>query len=95
MSLEHTRDGIIQLIFNYGNVIINVGQTQFDFRGVFNPDQVHQDVSDYIEARTRKKRESEAAREREQMVEWLSTYRRQAQILDELNQDNDWDLFPG
>ncbi len=31
LSLEHTRDGIIQLLFNYGNVIINVGQTRFDF----------------------------------------------------------------
>jgi hypothetical protein len=93
LSLEHSRDGIIQLIFNYGNVIINVGETRFIFRGVFNPDEVHQDVSDYIEALNRRKREIELARERERMLNWLITYKDQADLLRELEGEADWGMF--
>ena len=93
LSLEHTRDGIIQLVFNYGNVLINVGETRFIFRGVYNPDGVHQDVSDYIEALSRHKRDIELARERERMLNWLITYKDQADILRELEREADWDLF--
>jgi hypothetical protein len=95
LSLEHTRLGIIQLIFNYGDVIINVGQTKFDFRGVYNPDRVHADVADYIEARRRKRQEGEAARDRQRMLDWFGTYQRQSQILDEQKNESDWDMFPG
>jgi hypothetical protein len=94
LSLEHTRNGVIQLLFNYGNVTINVGEAKFLFRGVYNPDQVHQDVADYMEARARKKRDQEAARERERMVDWLVTYHNQTQSSEESENDADWDLFP-
>lgn len=93
LSIEHTRKGLIQLIFNYGTVIINVGQTEFDFIGVTNPDQVHQDVADYIEARRRKKQEAEAVRERENLANWLATYHRQTETLEEIER-RDWDIFP-
>jgi hypothetical protein len=95
LSLEHSREGIIQLIFNYGNVIINVGQTKFIFKGVHNPDQVHQDVADYIEARRRKKQDGEAARERQRMTDWFATYQKQSKYLEEPKSDHDWDIFPG
>lgn len=75
LSVEHDRQGIIRLLFNYGDVIINVGQTQFTFNGVYNPDQVHQDVNAYIEARKRKKRDSELKEESSRMAEWFSMYR--------------------
>jgi hypothetical protein len=95
LSLEHSRDGIIQLAFNYGYVVINVGETRFIFRGVHNPDQVHQDVSDYIEALNRRKQEVEAARERERMLIWLTTYKDEAELLEILENEADWDIFPG
>ncbi|UCH59657.1 MAG: cyclic nucleotide-binding domain-containing protein [Anaerolineales bacterium] len=95
LSIEHTRDGIIQLMFNYGNVTINVGQTKFIFRGVYNPDQVHHDISDYIEVRRRKKRDSEARRDRQKMSEWFGTYHEQTDILEEYESESDFDLFPG
>jgi hypothetical protein len=94
LSLEHTRNGVIQLLFNYGNVTINVGEAKFLFRGVYNPDQVHQDVADYMEARVRKRREDEAARERERMVDWLVTYHRQVDSSENSENEADWDLFP-
>lgn len=95
LSLEHSRDGIIQLAFNYGYVVINVGETRFIFRGVHNPDQVHQDISDYIEALNRRKQEVEAARERERMLNWLTTYKNEARVLEILESEADWDIFPG
>jgi len=94
LSLEHTRNGVIQLLFNYGNVTINVGEAKFLFRGVYNPDQVHQDVADYMEARVRKRREQEAARDRERMVDWLVTYHNQVDSSGNSENEADWDLFP-
>lgn len=95
LSLEHTREGIIQLLFNYGNVIISVGTTPFVFYGVKNPDQVQQDIISYIEKRRRKKQEDEAARERERLLDWFSAYHRQAETLEDFEKDSDFDLFPG
>lgn len=95
LSLEHRRDGIIQIMFNYGDVVVNVGQTQFIFRGVYNPDQVHQDVSDYIEALARKKEAAEADRDRERMADWFSIYRKQTRMLEDMDGKSDEDLFPG
>ncbi|OGO25564.1 MAG: hypothetical protein A2W33_05395 [Chloroflexi bacterium RBG_16_52_11] len=95
LSLEHTREGIVQLIFNYGNVISNVGQAQFIFSGVKNPDEVQQEIASYIEALRRKKEEDENLRERENMLDWLSSYHRQSEKLEEIEKKTDWDLFPG
>lgn len=95
LSLEHIRQGIIRLAFNYGDVIVMVGQTPFKFRGVHNPDQVHQDVADYIEARSRKSQQAEADRERQSMLDWFGTYHRETENLEESKKDTDWDLFPG
>jgi hypothetical protein len=74
LSIEHTRKGILELLLNFGNVTINVGQTEFVFRGVYNPDQVHQDVADYMEARKRRTKENEAIQEREWQADMFKTY---------------------
>jgi len=95
LSLEHTRQGIIRLAFNYGDVIVMVGQTPFIFRGVHNPDQVHQDVADHIEARRRTRQQAEDERERQRMLDWFGTYHRELDDLEESKKDTDWDLFPG
>ena len=88
LSIEHSRNGIIELLLNFGNVIINVGQTKFIFRGVYNPDQVHQDVADHMEVRQRRKEQEETNRERDRMVEWLAAYHRQVDSLDESGNSN-------
>jgi uncharacterized membrane protein YdbT with pleckstrin-like domain len=95
LSLEHAREGIIQLIFNYGNVIINVGQTQFIFTGVKNPDEVQQEIASNMEALRRTKKEAENVRERDNLLDWLSTYHRQSEKLEEIEKESDWDIFPG
>lgn len=74
LSLEHERENLIGILLNYGNVVINVGQTKFDFLGVYNPDQVHQDIADYREALNRRKKAKEQEREREKMADWFVAY---------------------
>ena len=83
------------MLFNYGDVIIFVGQTPFLFYGVKNPDQVQQDIVSYIEARRRKKEDETSARERERMLDWFGTYHNQSEKLEEVEKKTDWDLFPG
>ena len=95
LSIEHSRDGIIQLMLNYGNVIINVGTTQFIFRGVYHPDDVHQDVSDYIEAGQRRKQQKEAERDRVRMADWFATYHEQSKEFGERESRGDWEGLTG
>ena len=72
--VEHERANLIGILLNFGNVIVSVGQTKFTFEGVYNPDEVHQDVADYREALTRKKQQVQAQTEHERMLDWLMTY---------------------
>lgn len=88
LSIEHERSNLIGILLNFGDVIVNIGQTQFIFHGVYNPDQVHQDIATYREALKRRKQEAERARERERMVSWLTSFYRQAEKIEqERNRD--------
>lgn len=93
-SLQYSRDGIIQILFNFGDVIINVGQTPFIFRVVADPAQVHHDISHYIEEFNRRKKSAEAARERERMVDWLAAYSKHSERVGKTKRDTDWEIFP-
>jgi uncharacterized membrane protein YdbT with pleckstrin-like domain len=86
LSIEHERANILGILLNFGNVTVNVGQTNFIFYGVYNPDQVHQDISDYREALNRRKREKEAKLERDRMVNWLVTYHNEADNFGEVEE---------
>jgi hypothetical protein len=94
LSIEHERENILQNLLNFGYVTINVGETRFIFRGVYNPDDVHQDISDYRELLNRRRRESEAKRERERMIQWLMAYYDETVPPEDLDFDEDapWDL---
>lgn len=80
--IEHIRKNIINIIFNYGDVVVNVGETKFTFDGVYNPDQVHQDVANYRSALQRKKQEDQNKRDRDRMINWLVAYHTQAEKLE-------------
>jgi hypothetical protein len=95
LSLEHNRIGIIGLLFNFGNVIVNIGVEKFDFYGVYNPAQVQYEISDRMYAQRRRKEEADAAKERERLVGWLAMYHRQVEKLEEIETESDWDIFSG
>ncbi|MEJ2597834.1 MAG: cyclic nucleotide-binding domain-containing protein [Anaerolineales bacterium] len=89
LSIEHERENLLGILLNFGPVTINVGETKFIFHGVYNPDQVHQDVADYREALQRKRREREYEQKRQEMVDWLITYRDETKRMDQYQNENE------
>ncbi len=74
-SVEHNRTNLLELIFNYGRVTINVAAgNPFIFYWVAHPDQVHLDISRYQDELKRKKAKEEEERERQRMLEYMMVY---------------------
>lgn len=84
LSLNFERKGIIEAIFNFGTVNIQVGGANFDFVDVMDPPSVQQDIVRRKAARDQKKRENETAGERDRMAEWLVMYHR---MIEEVNRE--------
>jgi hypothetical protein len=74
LGTEVERRGLVQLALNFGNVIANVGTSQFVFEGVFDPAGVQQDIVRAQEALLQRLRETEAGQRRDEMVELLHLY---------------------
>jgi len=85
LSLEHTREGILGLLFNFGNVVINVGSTKLIFYGVHNPAEVQHDIFDRMYALRKSQEKERAEQDRQRMVEWLSIYKRETEEAKEKN----------
>jgi CRP-like cAMP-binding protein len=91
LSLHHEQTGIIRLILNYGDVVAMVGHARFTFDGVYNPSEVVQDIFLRMNARKRRQRDAEAARERERVADWLAAYHRQLETMRRLENSNNSD----
>jgi len=74
LGTEVDRRGLVQLVLNFGNVIANVGTSQFVFEGVFDPAGVQQDIVRAQEALLQRLRETELGQRRDEMVELLHLY---------------------
>lgn len=74
LSTEAERIGITGYLFNYGTVYITVGGAHLDFEDVLDPAAVQADIDRRREARIARKRDVEAAAERERMSDWLVAY---------------------
>ena len=74
LSTEAERLGLWGYLLNYGTVYIMVGGVHLDFRDVWDPRAVQADVDRRREARIARKKEAEAAGERERMTDWLLSY---------------------
>ncbi|MFZ6031561.1 MAG: cyclic nucleotide-binding domain-containing protein [Chloroflexota bacterium] len=81
LSLQHTREGLLRLLLNYGNVVANVGTDQFTFLDVYNPSEVEHEIFHRIAQRKRKAREAEIVQQREYIADWLAAYHRQVTQL--------------
>lgn len=92
LNMEHSREGIIGLLLNYGNVMINVGATKLIFYGVFNPADVQHDIFDRMYALRKRMEAEQMVMERDRMVEWLSIYREESDVL-ENEQENNPDFY--
>ena len=74
LGTEVDRKGILGLLMNYGDVITNVGTTQFIFRQVFDPVGVQQDIVNAQGALLQIKVQTEQQQRRDEMVELLDIY---------------------
>jgi len=75
LSTESRRRGILQLLFNYGTVQINVtGQEAMAFEDVLNPSAVQQDIDRRRLASIAKKEADKAATERNRLADFFAAY---------------------
>jgi uncharacterized membrane protein YdbT with pleckstrin-like domain len=74
LSVSYERKGVFAILFNYGTVLISVGEIHLDFLNVFNPTAVQQEIVRRMNARVAKKKEADTMAERERMAEWLAAY---------------------
>jgi len=81
LSTGYSRIGIMANLFNFGDVQINVGGGELVFENVADPAGVQADIDRRRVARMAKKKESEAAAERERMANWLAVYHQSADEL--------------
>jgi hypothetical protein len=80
-SLDYERKGIIGVLLNYGNVMVNVGTDKLVFVGVHDPARVQADIFYHMYTSQRKKQLTEAAKQWDQVSDWLAAYHRQAEDL--------------
>jgi hypothetical protein len=73
-SLGHEIPNIFGLIFNVGNVHINVGDETLTFDGVHDPAVVHQDISRRMEELVADEEQRRLQEEHERMATWLEIY---------------------
>lgn len=92
LSTEADRRGLLQILFNYGNVYISIGKTQMDFFDVYNPTAVQLDIDRRRMARIERKRQAEVLAERERMAEFFTMYH---QNTEELRSDQESQQRPG
>jgi hypothetical protein len=74
LSLDYRRENIIQRLFDYGTVAINVGDIQLDFEFVAQPVTVQNEIFERYNAVIKQKEIEESQRRRDDMVEFLAAY---------------------
>ena len=74
LSLDYQRENIIQRIFDYGTVAINVGDIQLDFEYVAQPISVQNEIFERYNAVIKQKELAESMRRRDDMVDFLAAY---------------------
>jgi len=74
LSLDYRRENIIQRLFDYGTVTINVGDIQLDFEFVAQPIAVQNEIFERYNTAIKQKEISESQRRRDDMVEFLAAY---------------------
>ena len=75
LHLEYERRGILQVVFNYGNVYITIGGGKdMTFLDLYNPSAVQDDIERRRLERITKKEQDSIKNERERMADWFAAY---------------------
>ena len=78
LTTASERVGILQVMWNYGDVLITVGGSQLVFEDLMDPASVQQDLDRRRLARVEQKKQMEAAAERERMADYFASYHNSA-----------------
>jgi hypothetical protein len=89
LSLDYKRENVLQRLFNYGTVAINVGDIQLDFENVAKPKLVQNEIFEYYNSALKRKEQEQAQRHRDDMVEFLAAYHRQRHDAEEPGEEFD------
>jgi hypothetical protein len=74
LSLDYKRENILQRLFDFGTVAINVGDIQLDFEYVAHPISVQNELFERYNAIVKQNELDDAQRRRDDMVEFLAAY---------------------
>jgi len=75
LSIEYERQGLLELAFNYGNVMITVGGgKQMVFSNVFNPSAVQEDIERRRLEKISKQEQDRVKAERERTADWFAAF---------------------
>ena len=81
-SLDTERRGFLEILLNFGNVVINVGtESRFTFFNIPNPAQAQRDIFQHMYDRNRNKELSDAHQQWEQVSDWLAAYHHQVEEM--------------
>ena len=81
LNLESRRKNPLQILFNYGDVLISVGGSNMVFEDVMKPDEVQQDIEERrMSLKQRLDHERDLA-ERERLAAYIADYHNQASSL--------------
>ncbi|MEA1977434.1 MAG: cyclic nucleotide-binding domain-containing protein [Chloroflexota bacterium] len=89
LGTEVDRKGVFGILFNFGDVVANVGIAQFVFRGVYDPVTVQQDIVHAQEALMLRKAEQERSKRQSEMVELFDIYHDKYTQGDSEDEDGD------
>jgi hypothetical protein len=73
-SIEFERLGLIGLLFNYGTVYINVGETTLTFDEVFNPAEVQRELFKHLAARDYREKHAQIEADQKRVADWIAAY---------------------
>ncbi len=74
LSIGVEREGFIPILFNFGNVVIDVSGERFTFDNIFNPVQAQQDIFWRMDTLKRKRQAEQDLQEYKRMAHWLKIY---------------------
>jgi uncharacterized membrane protein YdbT with pleckstrin-like domain len=89
LSLDYRRENIIQRLFDFGTVAINVGDIQLDFEYVSQPISVQNEIFERYNFVIRQKEDEQARQRRDDMVEFLAAYHQENTENSESSPDQD------
>ncbi len=82
IGLDYERLGLLGVVLNFGNVIINIGtENKFIFYGIHNPARAQRDIFNYMFERRRKKMQTDTIQEQERVSSYIAAYHRQAEDI--------------